>query len=285
MGDIPLVGDWDGDGLTDYAVFRPSTATWYIWQSQRQSLITYPFGAVGDIPLVGDWDGDGFTDYAVFRPSTATWYIWQSRWQSLVTYPFGTLGDIPISVRVPAATITGQVLAGGSGLTGATVTLSGSTSSTTTTDTNGNYSFMVPTAGSYTVTPSLSGYTFSPASKAFSSLSGNQTGNFSVLNTGSPGSGWSQYLVTGQVLGGGFGLGGVTVTLTGSGVSATTTTDDDGRYTLNTPNTGSFTLTPALLGYTFSPASALLSSASTNQTAPTFNISGTGVSQGSCPAY
>jgi SdrD B-like protein len=53
---------------------------------------------------------------------------------------------------------------GNAGVAGALVTLSGAASATATADTIGNYQFSGLAAGSYTVTPSLSGYTFAPSS-------------------------------------------------------------------------------------------------------------------------
>jgi hypothetical protein len=56
------------------------------------------------------------------------------------------------------------------GFNGVTVTLSGSKSATTTTDAGGNYSFEVIPNGNYTVTPTRSGFIFSPTSTTHNNL-------------------------------------------------------------------------------------------------------------------
>jgi len=58
--------------------------------------------------------------------------------------------------------ISGQVTSIGIGLSGVTMALSGASSATTTTDTSGNYSFTGLDNGSYSITPSSTGFTFSP---------------------------------------------------------------------------------------------------------------------------
>ena len=103
----------------------------------------------------------------------------------------------------PFYTISGQVTDNGAGLSGVTVTLSGSQSGLRTTDNNGNYSFELIAGGNYTVTPSILGYTFAPPSQTFNPLSGPQTVNFTanrqdfvVTNANNHGSGSLREAIT-----------------------------------------------------------------------------------------
>jgi hypothetical protein len=45
-------GDYDADDRADLAVFRPSTAEWFVFGSATGFPGAVPFGAPGDIPVI-----------------------------------------------------------------------------------------------------------------------------------------------------------------------------------------------------------------------------------------
>jgi alpha-tubulin suppressor-like RCC1 family protein len=81
--------------------------------------------------------------------------------------------------------ISGQITAGGSALSGVTITMTGAISASATTDPNGNYTFGSIQSGTVILTPSLTGYTFSPLSRTVLLLGVDLAGlNFSSYFSG-----------------------------------------------------------------------------------------------------
>ena len=100
-GDVPLLGDWDGDGTATVGLYRPAESTFYLRNQNRADapVLAIPFGARGDRPVVGDWDGKGGTTIGVYRPSESTFYLRDRNdfGEPTAAVPFGAKGDLPVA--------------------------------------------------------------------------------------------------------------------------------------------------------------------------------------------
>ena len=106
-GDEPVVGDWNGDGIDEVGVHRPSTGMWYLdYDGNHQWNIPgdvyFRFGIAADEPVVGDWNNDGVDEVGVYRGGW--WYLdydgnraWNVPGDEC--FRFGMPGDEPVVGR------------------------------------------------------------------------------------------------------------------------------------------------------------------------------------------
>lgn len=96
-GDIPLIGDWDGDGVETPTIRRNNV---YHLRNTLTSGVadrSYSFGWNSDIPISGDWDGDGVDTLGVFRDGR--FYLRNSNTSGVahIDFALGRSGDVPIA--------------------------------------------------------------------------------------------------------------------------------------------------------------------------------------------
>jgi hypothetical protein len=183
-----------------------------------------------------------------------------------------TVGGSNVTVPVFTATVQTYTITGtisGAGGNGATVSLSGASTATATASASGVYTFSGLTNGSYTVTPTKSGFIISPLSHSVTVNGANASANFSSTA--------QTFTITGTISG--TGGNGATVSL-GGAATAATTANTSGVFTFSGLTNGSYTVTPAKTGFIFTPGNQAVTINGSNAAAnfssvQTFTISGT----------
>lgn len=86
--------DFDGDGRSDFGVYRAESGQWQRMLSLRGRAFDR-FGFPGTIPVTGDWDGDGFFDFGCYHPRSGTWFLSCST-AGFRQERFGFAGALPV---------------------------------------------------------------------------------------------------------------------------------------------------------------------------------------------
>ncbi len=100
-GDVPVSGDWNGDGIANIGLYREGT--WFLdadgngrWSIGDEYIAG--FGGEGALPVVGDFNGDGLDDLGVYR--SGVWRLDVDGDRALTAhdriFELGTSGDKPI---------------------------------------------------------------------------------------------------------------------------------------------------------------------------------------------
>ena len=131
------------------------------------------------------------------------------------------------------------------GIGGATLNYTGGS---ITPGSDGCYTRIVPDGWNGTVTPSLTGYTFSPDHVDYSNITASQTQDYIATQV---------FSISGNA-----GIGNATLNYAGG----STTAGGNGSYTIIVPSGWNGTVTPSLTGYTFSPDHVDYSNITASQT-------------------
>ena len=97
-GDIPIMGDWNGDGTWTVGVVRGNR--WFLRDENTAGPPQYDFtfGNPGDIPVVGDWNGNGVFGIGMREANLRRWHLREtaSAGPDDRTFWFGRASDQPI---------------------------------------------------------------------------------------------------------------------------------------------------------------------------------------------
>jgi hypothetical protein len=99
-GDVPVTGDWNGDGIPTIGVYRDGEWTIDLNGDGRlgDSDGRYTYGQPGDYPVIGDFNSDGVDELGVYRDGR--WIIDTNGNRQIdahdTVFELGQAGDVPV---------------------------------------------------------------------------------------------------------------------------------------------------------------------------------------------
>ena len=246
--------DGDATDIYKFAVAAPSRVTFSMaFNAVTGNLSLYLLSTNGSTVLASSVTTNATETVTASLSSAGTYYVKCTRVSGYSDYTLAGSAQ-------PTYSVSGKVtkLAGGAALANVTLTLAGNgLSLTAKSGSAGTFSIAGAPDGDYTLTPSLTGRSFTPPSRSVTVSGGNATGQDFA--------GEGPFTVSGTVFTtAGPGLAGATLALSSGGLSLTATSGTGGVFTVqNVPN-GSYVLVCAAKGRSFSPATIDITVASGN---------------------
>ncbi len=98
-GDIPVMGDWNGDGTHTVGVVRGNRWILRNTNDAGPADLNFEFGDPGDLPVVGDWNGDGRTGIGMRMATRNRWRLRNTAdpGPPNIAFRFGRASDTPVA--------------------------------------------------------------------------------------------------------------------------------------------------------------------------------------------
>ncbi len=96
VGDQPIAGDFDGDGIDTVGTYRPSAG---LVSLASNPTTAFYYGALNDVALTGSFEGGPGATIGVFRPSSTVFYLLSSNTSGIADHEFryGKIGYLPVA--------------------------------------------------------------------------------------------------------------------------------------------------------------------------------------------
>ncbi len=100
--DLPVAGDWDGDGKDSVGIYRGDTL--YLTNQTCNNCIPtanhiFVLGNPGDVPFADGWNANGTDGVGVFRPTNGITYFKNALSTGFadISMVYGIAGDRPVA--------------------------------------------------------------------------------------------------------------------------------------------------------------------------------------------